>query len=73
MPSADLIDHLEVILFSTLLAFTVMGVVASIVGTLTYLVTREPSMDVATAPTALQERKPDRAQHVHDGATAIAS
>jgi uncharacterized membrane protein YcfT len=72
MTWARTVDQLEVVLFSSLIAFFAVTVIATVVGALTYLLTREPAAPRSTAPTVMSNVKTDREHHAAETATAIA-
>lgn len=72
MTWSNTVDQLEVVLFASLFAFFVMSVVASVVGTLTYLITRDPAFPTPAGHTATPKVKTAREPHAAEAATAIA-
>ena len=72
MSWSNTVDQLEVVLFASLFAFFVMTVVASVVGTLTYLVTRDPAFPTPAGHAATPKVMTGREAYAAEAATAIA-
>jgi hypothetical protein len=53
MPSPSTLDHLEVLVGSALIAFVLVATIAAVVGTLTYLLTRERAHPEPAGPKSM--------------------